>query len=434
MKRLFLYTAALLTTFATFSCSEDEANPSAQAERDMRPMFRTEHTVPAGTNDPYLCKVVNRNNIQLYWSRITGCIGYEIKMANNQSVAGSAENWNDPTYVVLDTVIYGENSDQLLVEDLRFSQNYRFAIRALSAKGAAYHSKWWGYGDLRHYPDMLSLTTEDKYKVPAIITQKSNITKTGFTLHLDRSYAKSGTSPNERKYTASELEEFDEYYLSTTDQYGKKVWQVSYLVIEPATSNADAKIPEQFKKYPLTNEMFDEDGQATIDVAGLDSNSVYNMYVYDENIEKIGNKQGKKGLVYAQYNLDISVRTKGDPGAPIIIAPKLQDTIHYVLDGAETAISLPIPATPIQPLLEEFMKSNAYAENQAFYLEGGQDYYVTAGLEVFKGFKLATNPEDIAAGKGRARLLLYHADVLRHQKPSPAFFMLGRRQIGRAHV
>ncbi len=426
MKKIFLYTAALLTTFAVFSCSEDEANPSALADRNMRPQFRTEHTVPAGTNDPYLCKVVNRNNIQLYWSRVQGCIGYEIKMANNQSVAGSAENWNNPTYVVLDTIIYGENSDQLLIEDLRFSQPYRFAIRALSAKGAAYHSEWWGYGDLRHYPDMLAMTTDDKYKVPSIITQKSNISKEGFTIHLDRSYAKSGS----RNYTATELEEFNEYYSTTTDQYGKEVWKVSHLVIEPATSNADAKIPEQFKKFPLTADMFDEDGLASVDVIGLDSNSVYNIYVYDEDIVNIGNKQGKKGLVYAQYNLDISVRTKGDPSDPILIVPNPQDTIHTTIDGAETAIDLPIAATPIQPRLEEFMKSNAYAENQVFYLEGGQSYYVTAGLEVYKGFKLATNPDDIAAGKGRARVLLYHADVLRHQKPSPAFFMLGRRPEG----
>ena len=40
MKKLFLYTFALLATFGTFSCSDkDEASYEASSDRLMRPIF-----------------------------------------------------------------------------------------------------------------------------------------------------------------------------------------------------------------------------------------------------------------------------------------------------------------------------------------------------------------------------------------------------------
>ena len=422
MKKLFLYTFALLATFSTFSCSDkDEASYEASSDRLMRPFFRTNLTVSNGSNDPYLCKLMGLNSIQLYWSRIEGASSYRIKASTVQGVAtGDMTNWNDPSYLVLDTIVKGQESDQMLLKDLNFSATYRFAIQAISERGEDHNSEWFGIGDLRHWADYCAIQTGDRYEVPSIIYQKGDITKSGFTLYLDRSYAKSGNT----KYKDDQLEVFDQYFNTKTDAAGNKVWKVSYLVIEASQSNADAKVPDQYKKLPLADSMFDENGQASVIVEGLDSNSVYSAYVYDEEIART------KAMVYAQYNLDMTVRTKGDPGAPIIIAEAKQDTIHAIVDNIEQAISLPIPATPIQPKIEEFMKSNAYAENQVFYLEGDKDYFVTAGLQVFKGFKLATNPEDLAAGKKRARVFLYHSDVLRHQKPSPAFFMLGRMPEG----
>lgn len=422
MKKLFLYTFALLATFGTFSCSDkDEASYEASSDRLMRPIFRTNLTVSNGSNDPYLCKLMGLNSIQLYWSRINDAKGYRIKASTIQGVAtGDMTNWNDPSYLVLDTIINGQDQDQLLLNDLNFSATYRFAIQALSARGEEHDSEWFGIGDLRHWADYCAITTGDKYEVPSIIYQKGDITKSGFTLYLDRSHDKSGNT----KYKAEQLETFDEYYDTKTDAAGNQVWKVSYLVVEATQSNPEATVPDKYKKVALTDDMFDADGLASVIVEGLDSNSVYSAYVYDEEIART------RGTVYAQYNLDITVRTKGDPGAPIIIAEAPQDTIHAVVDNAEQAFSLPYAATPIQPQIEEFMKSNAYAENQVFYLEGGKDYFVRSGLQVFKGFKLATNPDDLAAGKPRARVFLYHADILRHQKPSPAFFMLGRMPEG----
>ena len=428
MKKILLYTFALLAAAATFSCSDKDSNGGydESSDRLMRPFFRTNLTIANGSNDPYLCKCIGLNSIQLYWSQIQGATGYQIKASTIQGVAtGDDTNWNNPDYLVLDTIIQGGEQDQVFLEDLQFSKTYRFAIRALSDRGEEHNSQWFGLGDLRHWADYCAIQTQDKYGVPAVISQKSDITKDGFKLYLDRSYGKSG----KRTYTADELEEFDEYYTAETDAYGKKVWKVDRLVIEPAATNPSAKVPSEYS-YPgkvLESSIFDADGMAEIQIAGLDSNSVYNMYVYDETIAR------NKGLVYAQYNLDITVRTKGDPGEPIIIESVPQDTMHYWKDNTEYDIKLPIAATPIQPLLEEFMKSNEYAENKVFYLKGGETYFTTAGLQVFKGFKLATDPEDLAAGKGRAKVYLYHNQVLDisgGSSPSPSFFMLGRMPEG----
>ena len=435
MKKLLLYSFALLATFATFSCSDkDVASYEASSDRLMTPVFRTNRTISKGGSDPFLCQVVGRNAMQLYWSQVKGAKGYQIKASYEQSIANSPENWDDQTLLALDTILLGEEQDQLFLEDLMFSKTYRFAIRALSDRGEEHNSNWFGTGNLHQWTDMVYYDMLDKYRVPSIIAQKANITKESFDLVLDRSYDKSG----ERKYTADELEEMSEFFNTTTDASGNKVWRADRLVIEPASSNPDAKVPAEYQ-YPglkLENSMFGADGIAMINVAGLDSNSVYNMYTYDELVFQEKAKKGldkQKCLNYAQQNLDITVRTKGDPGEPIVIEPAPQDTMMYESDGSMLSINLPLKATSIQPLIEKFMDSNEYAENKVFYLRGGENYFVRGGLQVYKGFKLATHPDDIAAGKGRAKVFLYYPQVLDisgGSSPSPAFFMLSRNPIG----
>lgn len=431
MKKIFLYTLALVATFATFSCSDkDEEGYSASSDRLVRPIFRTNLTVSNGSNDPYLCKLVggeNGNSIQLYWSRVNGAKAYQLRASTNQSVAtGNTEKWDDPAYLVLDTIIVGQEIDQLLLNDLQYSATYRFAIRALvdpNNLNNAHNSEWFGIGDLRHWADYVAIKTGDRYEVPGIITGKTNITKTSFTLTLDRSL-KQDSRPT--PYSAAKVNEFKEYFNTIDDGNGNEVWKVDYVVVEPSGSNPKANVPEEYKKISLAGK-FDAAGLASIDVAGLDSNSVYNVYAYDEKIAK------EKALVYAQYNLDITVRTKGDPGAPIVIEANPQDTMHYWDGDLEKTLSLPIKATPLQSTLENFMKSNEFAENKTFYLQGGETYFVVGGLQIYKGLKLATNPADIEAGKGRAKIYLYHQNILdisTGTSPSPAFFMLSRTPEG----
>ena len=441
MKKILLYSFVLLGTFATFSCSDkDGYSYDESSDRLVTPVFRTNRTAAKGQTDPYLCQVIGRNTMQLYWSQVKGAAGYQIKASYEQGVAtGDLTRWEDPTWLALDTILWGENQDQLLLEDLLFSKTYRFAIRALSPEGEGHHSNWFGTGNLHQWTDMVYYDMQDKYKVPYILSQKANVGEDKFDLYLDRSYAKSGTY----KYSADELADFEEYYNKETDAFGNTVWKVDYLVIEPAASNPDATVPDEYK-FPGLNlkgsdVQWQADGTAKITIQGLDQNAVYNMYTYDETIlrEKGKTKEGgidiAKGLNYAQQNLNITVRTKGDPGEAIILEPAPQDTMHYTSNDTEMSIKLPIAATSIQPRLEEFMKSMEYAENKVFYLRGDEYYFIRAGLEVYKGFKLATHPDDIAAGKGRAKVLLYYPQVLDvsgGSSPSPSMFMLSRNPIG----
>ncbi len=431
MKKFFLYALAFVSSFAVFSCSDkdDEADYTAENDRLMRPIFRTNLTVAAGSNDGYLCRLIggeHGNSIQLNWSRVNGAQAYQLRASTSQSVAtGNTERWDNPAYLVLDTVLVGAERDTILLQDLLYSKTYRFAIRALADKdnlNDPHNSEWFGIGDLRHWSDYCAIRTGDREEVPAVITGKKDITKSGFTVTLDRSLAQT-SRPISQRYINSKITAFKEMFNTITDDSGNEFWKVDYLVVEPSGSNPTANVPEEFKKVDLSDK-FDANGYASIVITGLDSNSVYNVYAYDAKIAQ------ERKMVYAQYNVDITARTKGDPFAPETIVAAPQDTMHYFIDEVyEYDIKLPIPATPISPKLRDFMASNIYAENQVFYLEGGQTYFMTAGMSVYKGFKLATKPEDIVAGKGRAKVFLYHQDVLsteRGNSPSPAFFMLSR--------
>ena len=427
---------ALLASFATFSCSDKEASFEPESDRLAQPVFRTQYTVMAGSNDPYLCKLEGLNTAHLYWTRVEGAIGYEIMYCPEQSVAtGKLESWLDPKINknnLKDTIIYGQQSDELILKHLMYSRDYRFAIRALSDLGEAHHSKWFGIGDdLHHYDEGCKISMGQRYNTPTIVTGDDgfNIQKQSFEIRLDRSYDHTtiyqgvDLTPVQLPYTPEQLEEYNQHF-GTSVVNGQKVWNISYLIISPGEDNPDAKIPDEFRKIKLTDDMFDADQRATIYVNGVDSNTVYTVWAIDQTIADT------LSSVDAMYNMNVTVRTKGTPGKPIVVEEAKQDTIHYFVDGAEQVQNLPIPAIPLQAKLEDFMKNSKYAENQAYYLKGGETYFLTSGLQVYKGFKLATDPADIAAGKPRAKVLLYHSDILRGQGNSPAFFMLGRMPIG----
>ena len=75
-------------------------------------------------------------------------------------------------------------------------------------------------------------------------------------------------------------------------------------------------------------------------------------------------------------------------------------------NGVYEEIELVIPATQLTDVLSSFMNDPTLSEGQTFYLEGGQEYFFRDNLDVYKGFKLTTNPDDLAAGKGRAKVYM----------------------------
>lgn len=382
MKKVLLYSLMLLAGFATYSCSDNDNSFDSSSDRLMRPAFRTRYTVSAGTNDPYLCEVRNINQIFLAWNLIKDAEAYEIKMSTYSRVNSGEEAWENPDNILLDTILPA-NRDTLILRNLSYSTHYRFAIRALSARGEAHNSLWWGYGDGQHWSDYLGLQTEQRYSTPKVFPQtETETTKSEASLVINRLVDESH----------ADYKEWLEHFTVTTDQYGNKVWQMHYLKVSATDDNPQSTVPSEFQHKLLTNDMFDEEGFAYIDVAGLDSNSVYIAEMIDETIPI-----AVDAVVGA-----VKFKTKGDPGEPIIIPAAPQDTM--MVDGVE--IKLDIPATQITDVLSNFMHDITLSEGQTFYLEGGQAYFFRGNLDVYKGFKLATNPDDLAAGKGRAKVYM----------------------------
>lgn len=402
----------LLSTFAIFSCSDDDNLASENADRLMRPQFRTRYTVSAGSSDPDLCEVRNLNSVFLSWSKIRDAYAYEIKISTQQKVANGEEAWENPDNVLIDTILSADR-DTMLLTNLSYSTNYRFAIRALSERGEAHHSLWWGYGDGQHWADYLGLSTESRYSTPEIITNKANRTEEGFRVYLDRK-----VYPKKDDYPVW-VEHFTQL-----DSADVKIWKCDYLRIQASESSPNASVPAEFQHYDLTDEDFE---RGYVDIHGLDKNSVYIIDVVDADIEQ---------PVDAVYNTQ-SVRTKGEPGDPIIINEAngyaevdtmMIDGVAYYFSNYANLLGPGFKATRIDVVLQSFMTDNNLAENQEFYLEGGKVYFTTSNTDLYKGFTLKTNPADIAAGKGHAKV--YDLRNLPSSTGSPALFMLGRLPMG----
>ena len=401
MRKILLYSLMLLSTFTVFSCSDDDTI-DASSDRLMRPQFRTRYTVSSGTSAIDLCQVKNINQIFLAWSKVDGATSYEIKMST-ENKANNAEKWEMPENMLLDTII-AATEDTLTIRNLSYSTSYRFAIRAISSRGEAHNSEWWGYGDGQHWSDYLGLQTDARYATPSIVYQKSELTKSGVKMYLNRLVDTSN----------DDYSEWIDHFKTTTDQYGNTVWKSDFLLLEASQSNPNAKVPEQYKQMRLDDSMFDEKGLATVLFEGLDSNSVYNVNVMDSSIPV---------AVDAVYN-PMSFRTKGTPGDPILIKAAPQDTM--MIDGQ--VIDMQIKATLLTDIINNFMTDNAYAEGQVFELEGGQTYFFRGNQDLYKGFTLRTKPEDIAAGKGRAKVCLGGV-AMNGADTRVACFMLGRNPV-----
>ena len=112
-------------------------------------------------------------------------------------------------------------------------------------------------------------------------------------------------------------------------------------------------------------------------------------------------------------------------GEPILIPANPQDTM-ILWNGVE--YQLAIPATEISDVLSSYMDDSTLVEGQVFYLEGGQEYFIRNYVLVYKGFKLVTNPADLNAGKGRAKVYLGGL-AMDGSTVQTANFMLGRDPI-----
>lgn len=367
MKNKLSYILILLMSASIFSCKDDEvvSSDGYSSDREFMTMFRKDDNTGKGDSDPYRCQAVNLNDIQLYWYGVKDCAGYEVKMALQPNVSsGLAQDWENPDNILFDTIV-GPDVTDLLIKDLQYSTDYRFAIRTLSKKGEAYHSKWYGYGNGRQWADYLGITTGDRYNVPEVIVV-NQVTKTTFRINIDRAYATSGDDGTFK--TNFEV-----------DENGNFVMHV--ITIEASPTNPQATVPEKWQKYSLTSADFQ---RGYIDIDGLQENSVYVINAENKNIPVRWD---------AIYNTCV-IRMDGDPGDPILIK-------HFCDPNDTIAGATTYNASRLDTILSNYNSDASLAEGTIFELEGGKTYYLANNVSLCKGLTLRTK-----AGTGRAKVLM----------------------------
>ncbi len=379
MNNILKYTLCLLAATTLFACSDDDDVAGGSSDRMFMTMFRVDNNTGKGDSDPYNCTVVDINDIHLYWYAVDNAAGYRIKWALQPNVSNGQEAWEnaDTTGLIVGDTILPPDQVDCLIKDLNYQTDYRFAIQTLHSldPNDPLNSKWYGYGNGRQWADWLGLQTGVRYDVPSII-QASEITKTSMRINLNRSIA---------GYTADQMLGFREHFSDDGTNF-----KVDYLTIKASFSSPNAVVPTQFVKYQLTD---DDWSRGYVDVEGLSENSVYNIDVWDADI---------KVPVDACYN-SLMKRTKGEAGPPILIShvTSLTDTIGTNVYDISAYNSM-----KLDNIINDYCASNALAENQVFYLEGGKTYHFSTNCSIYKGLTLRTNPKDLEEGKGRAKLLL----------------------------
>lgn len=401
MKKLSLYLLLALFALPFAACSNDDEPgvDEGATEREFMTMFRKDHNTNKGDSEPYACGVKNLNDIQLYWYGVHGCAGYQIRCALQPNAAGGEQAWEESAAtgkLVFDTIVGPEVLD-LLVKDLEYATSYRFAIRTLSKKGEGYHSKWYGYGDGRHWADWAGWDTGDRYPTPEVL-RISDITKTSFRVWIERAKSEAAAGVD-----AAEVESWSENFELDGDNF-----VMHYLTITPSPTNPNAMIDAKWAKYMLTEEDL---ANGYVDVDGLDENSVYVVKAVNQNIPV---------FVDAVYNT-LTPRTDGTPGDPIVLKWD-----EYYIENDSVPGANDYKAARLDEWLIDYTQNATLAEGSIFYLDGDKTYYFHQNPTLCKGFTMATNPEDIKAGKAKAKILLGGTTMVGNQ-PNSCNFMFGRQ-------
>lgn len=452
MKKYLLYTLTLLSALSFQSCKDDEMEPLEGTNREFMTMFINDNNRGKGDQYPYNsgldANFPHGNTIHLYWYGVKDCAGFQVQMALQPKVSNGEEAWNSiqgTNDLLLDTIVGPEVLD-LLIKDLSYSVDYRFAIRALSkedpigsrSKASSdptntfpHASTWYGHGNGRQWQEWLGIQTSARYETPyAIYVDQSQTTETTMKLYLNRKFSQLGldSDPDTKDdKIASYLTNFN-----CTD-LGDGDYELGYSVItvEPSPSNPNSTVGDKWKRYTLTQEDY-ERGYVTID--GLTANSVYVINAIDPRVPV---------AVDAKYNT-VTTRSDGKPGPAILLGheemiaqysnAKLTNFQSEITRDQVFAAAKDYDAAPISPVLYNFISDANYAEGQTFYLEGGKTYYIDGNDITCKGFTLATDPKDVAEGK-RARVIcgigknsqLYSGTNGEQAQGSFTMFMFGRQ-------
>ncbi len=393
------------TSALMVSCKDDDS-AAPGTDREFMTMFICDNTRGKGTDYPYNSGLdgayPHGNTIHLYWYGVNDCAGYQIQMALQPKVSNGAEAWariQGTSDLLLDTIV-GPKVLDMLIKDLQYSTDYRFAIRALSkldnnTTDFSHASNWYGHGNGRQWQEYLGIATKDRYPTPyAVYVNQAETTETTMHVYLNTNISQLGLDLADEK----DQEKLESYYENfNIDEDGNLGYSI--LTVAPSPNNPNSTVGEKWKRYQITD-ADRERGYVVVD--GLTANSVYVIDVIDPRVPI---------SIDAKYNT-CTARSDGQPGEPILLK-------HDELK--QQAASLPIPqrtenraevfalaanydAAPLTPTLYDFISNTDYAEGQTFLLEGGKTYYIDGNDITCKGFTLRTNPADVAQGK-RAKVI-----------------------------
>ena len=414
------------TSALMVSCKEDDSKGSStNTNREFMTMFICDNTRGKGSDYPYNSGLdgayPHGNTIHLYWYGVNDCAGYQIQMGLQIKVSGGAEAWANvqgTSDLLLDTIVGPKQLDMLL-KDLQYSTNYRFAIRALSKldkniKGDestfAHASNWYGHGNGRQWQEYLGITTNDRYPTPmAIYVNQAETTESDMHVYFNTNINQLGLNLSDE----DDKDKWDAYHENfNIDENGN--FGYKYLTVVPSPNNPNSTVGEKWKKYEITDE---DRARGYVVVDGLTPNSVYVIDVIDPTVPV---------EIDAKYNT-CTARSDGQPGEPILLshadmmaqAGSITIKDHETVSHAEVyAHAADYDAAPISHVLYDFISNTQYAEGQTFELEGGKTYYLDGNDITCKGFVLRTRPEDVAKG--------LRAKVICGVGESPAIFTQGK--------
>lgn len=460
MKKIYFPLSLLLvagTSMLMVSCEDDDRGAAPGTDRQFMTMFITDYTRGKGTDYPYNCGLdgayPHGNTIHLYWYGVKDCAGYQIQMALQPKVSNGSDAWasiQGTSDLLVDTIVGPEVLD-LMIYNLQYSTDYRFAIRALSnlddnKTNFEHASNWYGHGNGRQWQEYMGIKTNDRYETPyAVYVNQAETTEETMHVYLNSNVldiiagfdgvtdehiaqlkAMDSFGYAEIKkligdvLSGNDLDKVDSYYENfNLDQKGN--FGYKYLTVSPSPNNPNSTVGAKWKKYEILPEDR-ERGYVVVD--GLSANSVYVIDVIDPRVEV---------AIDAKYNT-CTARSDGQPGEPILL--KHDELLaRYGTSRNDTfALAADYNAAAISPTLLDFISNTQYAEGQSFYLEGGKTYYMDGNDITCKGFVLATDPKDVAQGK-RARVIcgigknsnIYGGTNGEQWQGSYTMFMFGRQ-------
>lgn len=408
----------LLSTVVFYSCSDKDSDGFANGHQFMT-MFRTSDNANVGSTDPNFCECIGLNTMRLTWYRVEGCYGYEIKGFKNSAVQNGTDTlWSqreEEGLMKVHEIITNPDQIQILIPNLEYSSDYRFAIRVLNSADLndPKNSPWYGHGQQQNWQDYLSLSTKPRYECPSVVSYIEFFDdtdpdyKTKFKVHINKSattkvwYDEDHGMEVVEPYTQEELEVFGEHFKK--DANGD--WKVDYMTVAPADETSTAVTP--FESYQPTAEEWE---QGWFLVEGLTPGTQYMVAAWDKDIPV---------KVDASYK-NVMEATKADPPADRYLGGEF-----WVKHMTDTVGGKPVDVSSwdvmrIDTIITNYMNASNIGEGQRFILQGGKNYYIPSNPTLKKGFTLETDPEDLKKG---LRAKVYMGSLSEDNKGSN--FMIG---------